>query len=104
MAAPALANESALVGEIRRNLAVYGGQTGEWRVEALYVAERGRRATLADRLRTTLAIPVYRLDPFGGMADENLPAEKRGAFVGAVGALQAQSQFRVLPINFLKPK
>ena len=53
-------------------------------VEALYVAEAGRQATLADRLRTTLAIPVYRLDPFGGIGDDNLPTEKRGAFAGAV--------------------
>jgi hypothetical protein len=104
VAPPATGDESALVGEIRRNLAVYAGQAAHSPVQALYVAEGGRRAMFADRLRTTLAIPVYRLDPFGGMADEHLPAEKRGAYVGAVGALQAQSQFRVLPINFLRPK
>ena len=104
VAPPATGEESALVGEIRRNLAVYAGQAGHSPVEALYVAEGGRQATLADRLRTTLAIPVYRLDPFGGMADGNLPTEKRGAFAGAVGALYAQTLFRSLPINFLRPK
>ena len=104
VAPAAIGNESALVGEIRRNLAVYAGQGGHSPVQALYVAEGGRHAMLADRLRTTLAIPVYRLDPFGGMADAHLPSEKRGAYVGAVGALQAQSQFRTLPINFLRPK
>src|SRR5207237_6439630 len=65
----------------------------------------GRQTTtIADRLRTTLAIPVYRLDPFAGLADENLPRERRGAFAGAVGALHAQAQFSTLPINFLRPK
>src|SRR5438105_3320915 len=63
VAPPATGEESALISEIRRNLAVYAGQAGHSPVEALYVAEAGRHATVADRLRTTLAIPVYRLDP-----------------------------------------
>jgi Tfp pilus assembly PilM family ATPase len=105
VAPPARGEESALVGEIRRNLAVYSGQGSHLPVQALYVAEGGRQAnTVADRLRTTLAIPVYRLDPFAGLADENLPRERRGAFAGAVGALHAQAQFSTLPINFLRPK
>jgi hypothetical protein len=104
MTAPAAGEESAIVGEIRRNLAVYAGQASHAPVQALYVAEGGRHTTLADRLKTTLAIPVYRLDPFAGLADERLPSEGRGAFASAVGALYARAQFRKLPINFVHPK
>src|SRR5262249_17553861 len=60
--------------------------------------------TLADRLKTTLAIPVYRLDPFSGLADRELPFEGRGAFAAAVGSLYARAQFKKLPINFVHPK
>jgi len=104
MTAPAAGEESAVVGEIRRNLAVYAGQSAQAPVQALYVAEGGRHATLADRLKTTLAIPVYRLDPFSGLADRELPFEGRGAFAAAVGALYARAQFKKLPINFVHPK
>ncbi|HEV2946733.1 MAG TPA: hypothetical protein VGX70_05120 [Gemmataceae bacterium] len=104
MSTPAAGEESAVVGEIRRNLAVYAGQAVTSPVQALYVAESGRHATLADRLKTTLAIPVYRLDPFAGLADPELPTHGRGAFAGAVGALYARTQFRKLPINFVHPK
>jgi Tfp pilus assembly PilM family ATPase len=104
VAAPATGEESAIVGEIRRNLAVYAGQVAHAPVQALYVAEGGKHAAIAGRLKATLAIPVYRLDPFAGLGDPNLPTESRGAFAGAVGALYAQSQFRKLPINFLDPK
>jgi len=104
VAAPATGEETALLGEIRRNLAVYAGQVAHAPVQALYVAEGGRHAALAGRLKATLAIPVYRLDPFAGLADSHLPTDKRGSFAGAVGALYAQAQFRTLPINFLNPK
>jgi Tfp pilus assembly PilM family ATPase len=104
VAAPATGEETAIVGEIRRNLAVYAGQVAHAPVQALYVAEGGRHAAIAGRLKTTLAIPVYPLDPFAGLGDSNLPTENRGAFAGAVGALYAQSQFRKLPIDFLNPK
>jgi Tfp pilus assembly PilM family ATPase len=104
MTTPAAGEESAVVGEIRRNLAVYAGQAATAPVQALYVAEGGRHATLADRLKTTLAIPVYRLDPFAGLADRELPTEGRGAFAGAMGAHYARTQFRKLPINFVHPK
>src|SRR4029077_16787817 len=73
MSTPAAGEESAVVGEIRRNLAVYAGQAVTSPVQALYVAESGRHATLADRLKTTLAIPVYRLDPFDGLARSGVP-------------------------------
>lgn len=104
VAAPATGEESALVGEIRRNLAVYAGQVAHSPVQALYVAEGGRHAAISGRLKTTLAIPVYRLDPFAGLAGGHLPTEGRGAFAAAMGALYAQCQFRTLPINFLHPK
>jgi hypothetical protein len=104
MAAPAAGQDAALIGEIRRNLAVYAGQAGHSPVQSLYVAEGGRQTAFADRLATTLAIPVYRLDPFGGLADSRLPTERRGLFAAAVGALQARAYFRTLPINFVRPK
>jgi hypothetical protein len=104
VAAPATGEESAIVGEIRRNLAVYAGQAAHSAVQALYVAEGGRHTAISGRLKTTLAIPVYRLDPFAGLAGAHLPTEGRGAFAASMGALYAQAQFRTLPINFLDPK
>src|SRR5205807_561704 len=68
LAGPALASDAALLGEIRRNLAVYAGQAPQHPVRALYVAEgEAAPGSVADRLRETLAIPVFRFDPLAGL-------------------------------------
>src|SRR5439155_15118662 len=68
LAGPALASDTALLGEIKRNLAVYAGQAPQHPVRALYVAEAtGPTLGVGDRLRDTLAIPVFRFDPLAGL-------------------------------------
>ena len=103
LAGTALASDAALLGEIRRNLAVYAGQAPQHPIRALYVAE-GDSGTLGigDRLRDTLAIPVLRFDPLGG---EQAPAgATAGSFAGIAGLLQLKGRGKGLPINFVKPR
>lgn len=103
VAGPALASDAALLGEVRRNLAVYAGQASLYPVRALYVAEAGGTLGVADRLRDTLAVPVYRFDPLAGLP--NLAAELApGAFAGAAGLLHLQARGRALPVNFVSPR
>jgi hypothetical protein len=104
LAAPAAGAEPALLGEIRRNLAVYAGQAPQAPVRALFLADSAGRTALRDLLQNTLAIPVHLLDPFLGAGEPPLPAERRGAFAGAVGVLQAQAARGAVPINFAQPK
>ncbi len=96
--------EHALLGEIRRNLAVYAGQTPQHPVRALYLAEGGDRAALRELLQNTLAIPVHALDPFAGVQLTDLPSGPRGSFAGLLGIVHAQADQRGLPIDFLHPK
>jgi hypothetical protein len=103
LAGPALASDAALLGEIRRNLAVYAGQAPQHPVRALYVAE-GESGTLGvgDRLRDTLAIPVFRFDPLAG---EQAPAgSTAGSFAGVSGLAYVYGRGKGLPINFVKPR
>jgi hypothetical protein len=68
----------------------------------LYVAEASGQAGVADRVRDTLAIPVYGFDPLSGqMPPEGAPA---GAFTGAAGLFQLVGRGRELPVNFVKPR
>jgi Tfp pilus assembly PilM family ATPase len=103
--ARSLAAGTGLVGEIRRNLALYAGQpqvtSARDRVQALYVAGDGENAGLREGLQELLAIPVHPLDPFAGAAGLDL-AGPRAGFAGAVGLLYAQAQG--LPIDFAHPK
>jgi hypothetical protein len=92
-----------LAGEVRRNLAVYAGQTQQ-PIRAMYVAEAGEAAALRERLQQDLGIPVHGLDPFAGEQGPHLPNDNRGAFSGAVGLLHAQAAGKALPINFVAPK
>jgi Tfp pilus assembly PilM family ATPase len=103
LAGPALASDAALLGEIRRNLAVYAGQSPQHPVRALYVAEgNGQSLGVGDRLRDTLAIPVFRFDPLAG---EQAPAgATAGSFAGVAGLLHLYGRGKGLPINFIKPR
>jgi Tfp pilus assembly protein PilN len=103
LAGPALASDAALLGEIRRNLAVYAGQAPQHPVRALYVAEGESPAiSVGDRLRDTLAIPVFRFDPLAG---EQPPAgSTAGSFAGIAGLLHLYGRAKSLPINFIRPR
>jgi Tfp pilus assembly PilM family ATPase len=102
IAGPALASDATLLAEVRRNLAVYAGQAPQNPVRALYVAETGGQLGVADRLRDTLAIPVYGFDPLAGQAaPAGVPS---GAFAGAAGLFQFLGRGRELPVNFVKPR
>jgi hypothetical protein len=103
LAGPALASDAALLGEIRRNLAVYAGQAPQHPVRALYVAEgNGQTLGVGDRLRDTLAIPVFRFDPLGGLPP---PAGSTvGSFAAAAGLLHLIGKSKALPINFVRPR
>jgi Tfp pilus assembly PilM family ATPase len=104
LAAPALSDDAALLGEIRRNLAVYAGQAGQQPVRALYIANGSQPGLLHERLRATLAIPVHMLDPFAAEQQLQLAVDNRGAFAGAVGLLHGLAAGRELPINFVQPR
>jgi Tfp pilus assembly PilM family ATPase len=101
-----LAPGGGLVGDIRRNLALYAGQPSSMaardRVQALYVAGDGEHAVLREQLQQLLAIPVHALDPFAGI--ERLDVQgNRGGYTGAVGLLHAQAA-QAGAINFAAPK
>jgi Tfp pilus assembly PilM family ATPase len=103
LSAAARTTDAALMGEIRRNLAVYAGQAGQQPVRALYVAEAtGPTMGVADRLRDTLAVPVYAFDPLSGLAD--VPPGPRGGFVGPAGLMHLKARAAQLPINFVQPR
>lgn len=91
-----------LAGEVRRNLAVYSGQSGQQSVRALYVA--GDAAELRQKLGDVLGIPVYPLDPFALGERPDLPTEGRGGFTAAVGLLHGRAERGGLPINFVRVK
>jgi hypothetical protein len=103
--ARALPADANLALEVRRNLAVYGGQASAAhdRVQALYVAADAAHERLPEELRQTLSLPVHALDPFA--RDEGLPpVEDRGGFAPVVGLLAAWAAHRKAPVNFVQPK
>jgi len=106
VSAAAVAGEAALVGEVKRSLAMYATQYPGAAVQALYLTEgsvAGR--SWSGRLQTTLPIPVYPFDPTAGAAGaSDLPESLRGRFVGAVGLLAARGESDKLPINFVTPR
>jgi Tfp pilus assembly PilM family ATPase len=95
---------AALPGEVRRNLAVYAGQTPQYPLQAVYLAGGSERAELQSKLHDMLGVPVHPFDPFGGSDKETLPRTQRGGFAGAVGLLHAQAAAGSMPINFIKPR
>ena len=93
-----------LLGEIRRNLSVYNGQSPSSALRSLYLAGSSAQAELREKLQESLGIPVHNLDPFAGVDRPDLPAANRGAFTGAVGLLFLRGQSATLPIDFVHPK
>ena len=77
VSATAIGSETALLGELRRNLAVYNGQNPQQPVEALYVAEAAGPGGWSGRIRAGLTDPVQPFDPLAGV-DSHTPPEARG--------------------------
>lgn len=100
LAGPALTNDAALLGEIRRNLAVHANQHPESPVRALYLAEADTPGGLRERLQDSLAIPVHAYEPAVGVA---VPDGPTGGLVGPAGmfALRAAGES---PVNFVQPR
>jgi Tfp pilus assembly PilM family ATPase len=101
--ARALAVGPGLAGEVRRSLIVHAGQSPQFPVQTVYLAN-GAGTELRERLQDLLSLPVHLLDPFAGATRPELPASGRGAFSGAVGLLNAQASKTCLPINFVHIK
>ncbi len=95
---------AGLAGEVRRNLAVYAGQSPQAPIRAVYLAGGDELIELRERLRTLLPVPVQTFDPFGGTERPELPVTGRGSFAGAAGLLYAQASGAGLPINFVRVK
>jgi Tfp pilus assembly PilM family ATPase/Tfp pilus assembly protein PilN len=103
--ARSLPTGNTLASEVRRNVNVFGGQSPEHPVKAVYVAGSPEHASLCERLEQLLGgVPVYLLDPFAGIDRPELPDARRGGFAGAVGLLHGWARPGKLPINFVHPK
>jgi hypothetical protein len=101
IAAPALASETMVLAEVRRNLTMYAGANPGHPIQVLYVAEAGSR--WSNRLRGSLGISVHAYDPLAGLPPDAVPESSRGRFAGAVGLLAARAKDE-LPINFTVPR
>jgi Tfp pilus assembly PilM family ATPase len=103
LTAMAVNNETAMLGEIRRNLAVFAGQSAQQAVQALYVAEGDMPGGWSGRLASSLNIPVQSFDPIAG-AETEIQPELRGSFSGLVGLVALRARSGELPVNFLAPR
>ncbi len=103
LTAMAVNSETAMLGEIRRNLAVFAGQSSQQAVQALYVAEGDMPGGWSGRLQLSLNIPVQSFDPIAG-AEAEVEPEHRGSFAGLVGLVALRSRSAELPVNFLEPR
>ena len=93
MSATALNSEPMLLGELRRNLAVYNGQNPQQPVEALYVAEAAGPGGWSGRIRAGLQIPVQSFDPLAGV-ENTTPPDARGHFAALAGLLTLKARAR----------
>lgn len=98
----ALNAESAMLGEIKRNLAVFAGQWSQ-PVQALYVAEGDMPGGWAGRVQAGLTIPVQAFDPIAGV-ETDVPPEARGCFAGLAGLASLRGRSAELPVNFIEPR
>jgi hypothetical protein len=99
----ALNSEQMLLGDLRRNLAVYNGQNPQQPVEALYVAEAAGPGGWSGRVRAGLTIPVQAFDPLAGVEHSTAP-DARGHFTALAGLLQLKAKGGPLPIDFAAPR
>ena len=103
LTAMALNAEAAMLGEIRRNLAVFAGQSAQNQVQALYVAEGDLPGGWTGRVRAGLTIPVQSFDPIAGV-ESDISLETRGCFAGLTGLTALRARSVELPVNFLNPR
>lgn len=106
VSAIAMANEAALVGELKRNLAVYSAQSGGDAIQAVYLAEAETGLTgWSGRLGASLPVPVFPFDPLAGTpATDRVPPKQRGRYTGVVGLLANQAKFGPPAMNFAQPR
>ena len=97
-----VSSETALVSEIRRNLAVFNGQSPQNPVRALYVVEAEAAGRWQGRIQEGIALPTFAYDPMAGV-DSELTPESRANFASLVGLFAYASRPSTLPINFLVP-
>ena len=104
VSANALNSETLLLGEIKRNLAVYNGQAPLQPVEGLYVVEAsGPAGGWSGRIRAGLPITVQGFDPLFGIEHTTEP-DTRGHFAGLAGLLQLKSVAVPLAVDFVSPR
>jgi Tfp pilus assembly PilM family ATPase len=99
----ALNSETALLGELRRNLAVYNGQNPQQPVEAVYVAEAAGPGGWSGRIRAGLSVPVQAFDPLAGV-ESHTPPDARGHFAALVGLIALKAKPGRMPIDFAAPR
>src|SRR5262249_58894582 len=102
-----LAPGVGLIGEVKRNLALYAGLPRDHpsrdAITALYIAGDNEHAALRGPLEAAFQLPVYLLDPLSNAPELSIQAG-RGGFTGALGLLQGQAEGRPAAINFAQPK
>lgn len=103
VSATALSSETMLLGELRRNLAVYNGQNPQQPVEALYVSEAAGPGGWSGRIRAGLSVPVQAFDPLAGV-DSHSPPDARGHFAALAGLLALKAKGGRLPIDLTAPR
>ena len=101
IAGPALTNETALLGEIRRTLAVHSNQNLSQPVTAVYVAEPDTPGGLRERLQNALSFPVHAYEPVLGVS---LPDGPMGTYAGLAGMFALRAAAPAFPINFAAPR
>jgi hypothetical protein len=101
-ARPLPPGQSGTLDEVRRNLALYAGQSQAVPVGALYVAE-DRPAALGP-LQEALAIPVQPLDPLAGAEPPPAAVAMPAGFAGAAGLVRLWAERGGVPVNFAAPK
>src|SRR5262245_8336566 len=100
LAGPALTNDTALLSEIRRNLAVHANQHPEFPVRALYLAEPDTPGGLRERMQDSLAIPVHAYEPAVGVP---VPDGPPGGVAGPAGVFAMKSS-GAASVNFVQPR
>ncbi len=102
----AMASETSLVGELRRNLAVYSAQAAGDEIQAVYLAEAETGLMgWSGRLGASLPVPVYPFDPLVGTSvADRVPPKERTRYTGVIGLLAGQAKFGPPAINFAQPR
>jgi Tfp pilus assembly PilM family ATPase len=94
-----------LAGEVRRNLALYAGQSPQHPIRALYIAGQAtEHSDLRERLHDSMGLAVQPLDPFAGQEAVDVQRDQRGVFAGPMGLLLSRGVRAALPINFVQPR